>query len=385
MNYTCTAVQGVTYYNRAKAYNGYTLFTPGRGRGDVWLVSMEGRIVHHWRMPYPPGLHGKFLPNGNLLYACKILGGPLDDFGGSCAKLIEVNWDGKIVWEYDDPYMSHDFYRMKNGNTMVIRWVETPDEVAKKVKGGLPGTERQGIMWSDALREVTPDGKVVWEWIAYEHLDLDTFILCPLCGRARFANANSVFVMKNDDVLVSQRMTNMLFIIDKATGNIKWQWGPGIISHSHDAQELENGNIIVFDNGIHRNCENDGIPSYSRIPEVNPKTKEIVWEYKEEVIGNFYSYACAGCQRLPNGNTLICEAMKGRIFEVTSEGETVWEYASPFYYNRPPWGVTNFIFRAYRFGPDFEGLRGKDLSKATEVAGVSKRQIIEERTKKLGY
>ena len=34
----------------------------------------------------------------------------------------------------------------------------------------------------------------------------------------------------------------------------------------------------------------------------------------------------AGCQRLPNGNTLIAEATTGRTFEVTCKGEVVWEY-----------------------------------------------------------
>ena len=234
MNHARTTLQGVTYYDHTKAYNGYTLFTPTMGKGDVWLIDMHGRFVHHWRMPYPPGIYGKLVPNGNLLYACRIAGGPLDNFGGSAAKLIEVDWDGNIVWEYDDLYISHDFYRMKNGNTMVVRWVAMPDEITKKVKGGLPGTEREGIMWSDALREITRDGKTVWEWVAYEHMDPEIDVLCPLCGRARWANANSVFVMDNGDVLMSQRFTNQLLIVDRKTGDIKWRWGPGEIAHPHD-------------------------------------------------------------------------------------------------------------------------------------------------------
>jgi len=48
-------------------------------------------------MPYSPGAHGIFLPSGNLLYLCRIVGEPLDDFGSSAAKLIEVDWDGNIV------------------------------------------------------------------------------------------------------------------------------------------------------------------------------------------------------------------------------------------------------------------------------------------------
>ncbi len=389
MNYARTVQQGVTYYDRNKAYAGYTLFTPGFGYGDVWLIDMTGRFVHHWRMPYPPGAFGRLLPNGNLLYLCRITGGPLDDFGGSAAKLLEVDWNGNTVWQYDDVYLSHDFCRMKNGNTMVIRWVAMPAEITKKVTGGLCGTEREGVMWSDALREITPEGKVVWEWIGYEHMDPDMDIICPLCGRARWANANSVFVLDNGDVLLSQRFTNTLIIIDKKTGDIKWRWGQGEVAHPHDAQVLGNGNILAFDNGMHRNCVHDFQATRSRIVEVNPETKEIVWEYEDEVPMNFYSFACSGCQRLPNGNTLICEAMMGRIFEVTASGETVWEYVVPFYYKHPHLGRANFIFRAYRYGLDSEALKNTDFDstvagKRVPAIGEKKRRA-EDRIKALGY
>jgi len=388
MNYTRTALQGVTYHNRAKVYAGYTLFVPFFGPGDVWLMDMEGKFVQQWRIPYRPGGYGRLLPNGNLMYPCKILGGPLDDFGGSISKIIEVDWDGNIVWECNDDYLSHDFYRMKNGNTMAITWVAMPEEITKKVKGGLPGTEREGIMWGDGLREIDPQGKVVWEWIAYENMDPEIDILCPLCGRARWANANSVFVMDNGDVLLSQRFTNTLILVDKKTGNIKWRWGPGELAHPHDAQVIENGNILVFDNGLHRNCIDDSVPSYSRVVEVNPKTNEIVWDYSDRPV-NFYSYACSGCQRLPNGNTLICESFMGRIFEVTPIGETVWEYVSPFYYKHPVFGTSNMIFRAYRYGFDDPALKGKALHGKVEVSPREKpskeERAVKERLGHLGY
>ncbi len=38
-----------------------------------------------------------------------------------------------------------------------------------------------------------------------------------------------------------------------------------------------------------------------------------------------------GAQRLKNGNTLICEGLWGRFFEVTRDKEIVWEYILPFF------------------------------------------------------
>ena len=56
-------------------------------------------------------------------------------------------------------------------------------------------------------------------------------------------------------------------------------------------------------------------------------------------------------QRLPNGNTLICEGDFGRLFEVTAGGELVWEYVNP-YFGRLPKAKNNRVFRAYRYSAE---------------------------------
>jgi len=349
-------LRGLTCYDPAKAYNGYTLFAPMWGK-DVWLIDMCGRFVHRWQMPHTPGCYGRLLPNGNLLYQGKVLTGPLMDFGGSAGVLLEVDWNGNVVWSYEDPYLSHDFCRMENGNTLVIRFVPTPDDIARRVKGGVPGTERQGVMWSDALQEITPEGKVAWEWIGYEHLDPEIDVISPLLARSNWTQANSCFVMADGNILLSFAWTNTIAVINKATGDIKWRWGPGDLGFQHDATELDNGNILVFDNGRNRPLTR----VYSRVIEINPTSGEIEWEYKADPPHSFYASFIGGCQRLPNRNTLICEGPLGRFFEVTPAGEIVWEYINPFYHEHPSFGRTNMTFRAYRYGPDYAGLKGTGL------------------------
>ena len=87
------------YYDPRRAYPGYTLFSP-MGGNTVWLIDMEGRIVHHWNVDYPPGCHGRLLPNGNLLYAGKKEDSHIPDFGGSASIMLEFDWDGNVVWTY---------------------------------------------------------------------------------------------------------------------------------------------------------------------------------------------------------------------------------------------------------------------------------------------
>jgi hypothetical protein len=106
---------------------------------------------------------------------------------------------------------------------------------------------------------------------------------------------------------------------------------------------LANGNILVFDNGASRN--------HSRVIEFVPETQEIVWEYTGAPPDSFFSFNISGAQRLPNGNTLICEGRSGRMFEVTQECEIVWEFINPLVVDRVG-QPSRQVFRAYRYAAD---------------------------------
>ena len=360
----------VVYYDRKKAYEGYTLIDP-MGSREVYLIDMEGRIVHQWKLANIPALHSVFLPNGNLLRPqqtplgdeeLKVVGLAVAGRGG---EIVEVDWEGNLVWKWEDIYMNHTITRWSNGNTMVLRWYRVPDEMIPEVRGGFPGTELtvQGkkVMWADGLQEVTPDGEIVWEWIAYEHMKPEEWPICPLCPRSEWTHANSVLELPDGNIMMCCRHISRIFIIDKKTGDIIWRWGEGELAHPHDPTLVGEGRVLLFDNGGHR-LDGTNI-SWSRVLEVNLKSGKIEWEYRGNPPMEFYSALCAGCQRLPNGNTLICETMHGRVFEITPEGEIVWEFINPFYSQwMDVFGQMNGIFRSYRYGPDYPGLKGKDLN-----------------------
>ena len=79
--------------------------------------------------------------------------------------------------------------------------------------------------------------------------------------------------------------------------------------------------------------------------------------YLDEPATNFFAAYMSSVQRLPNGNTLICEAPTGRIYEVKDNVEVVWEFVNPLRAPHPYYGNTNAIPRAYRYGPDYPGLK----------------------------
>jgi hypothetical protein len=360
MSFARTSIKGLVFCDSRRAYRGLTLFTPAEGKG-VWLIDMLGEFVNQWELDYKPGCYGELLPNGTLLYAGRVDDGPLVDIEGAGGILLEVDWNGNVVWEYKDPYLHHAFYRMKNRNTLVLKWVEVPKEIAVKVKGGDPGSERQGIMWGEAIQEIRPNGKVVWEWVAHEHLDPEAINRCPLCPRDTWLHANACVELPDGNILTSFAKINTVAIVDKKTGDIKWQWGStGELAHQHCPSMIDNGNILVFDNGFHPN----GLAqNYSRVLEIDPASDKMMWSYEGPDDGDLkmliYSSMYSSCQRLPNGNTLACEGTTGRIFEVTSGGDLVWEFVNylPSCETSPINSRSYPVYSAYRYGMDYPGLR----------------------------
>jgi hypothetical protein len=121
--------------------------------------------------------------------------------------------------------------------------------------------------------------------------------------------------------LLSFRNVDLLVIIDKKTEEIVWSWGPGKVDVLSSPSALDNGHILIFDSR--------GNYGYSKVIELDPVTMEIVWEYKGDPHESFFSISGGYAQRLANGNTLISEYAHGRVFEVTNEGRTVWEWLNP--------------------------------------------------------
>lgn len=151
-------------------------------------------------------------------------------------------------------------------------------------------------------------------FIEYYHLNTIEILPETPLGKIdkRFQQGNHLICLRN---------TNTIFILDKNTKDVVWSWGPGVLDRPHMPTMLDNGNILVYDNGTHR--------TYSRILEINPLDNHIIWEYKADPPETFYSDIRGSNQRFSNGNTLICESETGRVFEVTPQGEIIWEFLNP--------------------------------------------------------
>ena len=277
------------------------------------------------------------------------------------------------------------------------------------------------------------DATIVWEWNVKYHLvqdfdtskdnygdiglspeKLDINFLNGGNGGSNWLHFNSIqFNPILNQIIISSRNLSEIYIIDHSTstteaatssggtynkgGDFLYRWGnPQSYNQGTEADRklygqhyphiIENGlidagKIILFNNGNGRN------PLFSEVFILNPETDSPgVYTYQSGTAygpaapdyiylnsttpTDFFSGILSSAQRLPNGNTLICEGINGRIFEITPSESIVWEYVSPVNSNNgniasqgaDPSTFTNTTFRGIKYAPEYAAFTGKDLT-----------------------
>lgn len=382
---------GVTYYDPARAWNGYVVI-PGSDN-QTHLIDMTGQEVHRWAYegfpswPIPTDrVNGQ---RGHLLVQLerqKDLDKEASPGNGMVnASVAEVDWNGAVQWQYGSQqqpvHQHHEIQRLADGNTLVLG----------AALRQLPGYNYRII--DNTLEEMSPQGEKLWSWSVADHLNelgfsdaqlamirdsqdadfLHMNTAAPLGPNPWFDKGDQRFAP--DNILFNSRNGNVAVIVDRQTGKVVWRIGPDYpalkldtplprpldqLIGEHDVHMVGPGlpgagNILIFDNQGNAGFppSRQGFFSASRVIEVNPQTKQIVWEYTGEksgqAISTFYSAYISNAQRLPNGNTLINEGQSGRLFQVTPQGAIVWEYVSPYYGKAMPRDhyIGNTVYRAY--------------------------------------
>jgi hypothetical protein len=334
---------GLRIYKPNKCSNGYTLFAhrtlnlPGVDIPlPIYLIDMRGNIVYTWMVDGDTVL-ARLKPNGNIVYTT----------GG---ELREIDAQSNILWSYPRR-IDHAFQYLENGSFLInYNGFDDTEYPEKSCKNEIPRTEI-----------INHDKKILWQWKGEEHLDelerLTGKKIIPSC-KGQWLNNNSCEILKDNlaakkdarfrkgNILCCFNGLNIIATIDYVTGKITWVWPPlgseEALEAPHAPNMLYNGNILIFDNGSPER-------PWTRVIELNPLTEEIVWEYHSKPEESLYSPTMGNAMRLSNGNTLICEATKNRIFEITPKGEIVWDFISTF--NKE--AGTEYIFQALRYSPEY--------------------------------
>jgi len=289
-------------------------------RPRIIEVNMLGEII--WEYPLPPnlkqytnpGFDPELLSNKNILLV-------LPGYG-----VHEINRNGDTVWSYLDKKVSHDADRLPNGNTIFVFGNNDQTDDAQ-------------------VKEVNPEGEIVWEWYARDYFDKPPFNTINNQG---WTHTNAVTRMANGNTLISPRNFGLLVEVD-AEGEVVRTIGGGVIFGDqtirlkayenadpfapHDPEVLPNGNILMM---------SQYVPN--RAIEMVPETGEVVWEYTVRDPDN---WPVRDADRLPNGNTLITGTRK--IIEVTPEGKIVWQLTLDATFDREEAAGHGF-YKAERIG-----------------------------------
>lgn len=343
---------GLLFDDPEQSTPGYVLICPVDS-GRAILLGPDGEVAHEWATGNGMTNWSYLLPNGHLFRneRCENRRGVALTVSG---RLSEYDHLGNLLWRHDDPYQHHDARRLDEG-AIYAAFTELDAETKAQVAGGRAGSETQGGPYGEAIRQVDETGQTLWEW-HFTELGLNTHRLHPNSNRWSYGHTNTVCPLDDGTYLISSKNLNLLFIVDPLTNSVTWEYQNDEMSGQHDAQMLENGNILIFANGVYASDLH-----HSQVMEIDPARNDIVWRYvARDDFTSFFSPHMGGVQRLPSGNTLVCEGNKGCIFEVNPDGDIVREYVSPHFVRSEQFGQINWLFRCRWYAessPEIQALR----------------------------
>lgn len=286
----------------------------------------------------------------------------------------------------------------------------------------------------------TNQANIVWEWNIKNHLvqdfdnskenfgvisgtpeKLDINFLNGGDGSENWLHFNSIQYDANvDQIVISSRNLSEIYIIDHSTttqeaagstggtygkgGDFLFRWGnPQAYQQGTELDRklygqhyphfikpglIDEGKIILFNNGFGRTPKfsevmiidppesTDGVyVKQSGLP-FGPASADYVYSDLSEFPSPFFSSIVSGAQRLPNGNTLVCEGRTGEVFELNQNDEIVWSYINPFDSNTdasvnqgdPP-STSNLLFRATKYSLSYSAFDNKTLTAGLPIEG----------------
>lgn len=281
-------------------------------------------------------------------------------------------------------------------------------------------------------------GKIVWEWKAWDHLiqDFDpskanygvvskhpelmdiNFVYSEAGDETDWLHFNSIaYNPELNQIMLSSFNLSEIWVIDHNIptsvaalhtggktgkgGDLLFRWGNPLVYKSgvsddqrlfgqHNAHWIEKGSpdagkIIVFNNGFGRMEGN-----YSSVDIIAPVIdakgnyelesgksflpKKAEWSYSNPESSSFFSKTISSAQRLPNGNTLICNGNSGQFFEIDKDKKIVWEYQNPVCNEG---GITQdrslcqYVFRCGLYPTNYSAFTQKRIATPSTTTGMN--------------
>jgi hypothetical protein len=347
--------------NEKDKHNGadllFTLFQV-QPKGDTSAPARVGSVVRMSRdgkleavRSFPKGIVFDFKQQPNGIYTYQAENG----FLGSCKGFNHVVIQTNSELEYQKQHVTkglvhtnkHDFDVLPNGNHVLNAY-----EPVRSSKGA-EFNRKSDCLQDSVVQEITPKGKVVFEWHALENYTTNqTFYKRD---RGDYIHLNSTDL--SDDgktylfslfgysqvAVVSRNKAELIGTLGNG-GTFKFVDDPlNGFCGSHQAEWTAENRVLLFDNGHPKRCgETEKKRDYSRAVEYQldfeAMTATKVWSYERKDI---HGKIAGGATRLSNGNTIIAWSAHSKnletapsFTEVTPQGEVVWEARAKLDYEK---------------------------------------------------
>jgi len=418
------------FYNTPQSYDGYTLFAPAASDTTYLIDNCGERVHHWVTNTTPGNTvylleNGTLLRTGKAFNPKFNAGG-----NGGLIQMLDwesnLIWEYNI--SDSTQCQHHDIEPLPNGNVLILLWSTHTQEEAEQAGRELSPSELWSEKVIEVKPDfVNGSGEIVWEWDTWDHYvqnyseALDNFgdVTNPRKINLNYSTRgfnnkdwlhfNSIdYNPRLDQIMLSNHNFGEVFIIDHSTtteeaktgkggkagfgGDILYRWGNPLaygqgteddirLVTQHDPHWIpdslpDGGKVMIFNN-----IAGDGSKDYSEIIIIDPPIDsegtyiikngyfgpdDIYWNYIANPDTTFYSKNLSGSQRLPNGNTLLCEGWIGRFTEINPNKEKVWQYVSPSGFNglllnQGETSNSNQVFRVERISKNHPALAGKEL------------------------
>ena len=223
-------------------------------------------------------------------------------------KVIELDENGKVVWELTGLGFPHEVVELPNGHLLIAEAYY--DRV---IEVNYPNKD---ILWEWNVREID------WEVVNPEW-DSDHYYSNP--KNFMFTHLNDIEYKELDNYsvcLISIREFNLIVevnytaertVSENDPNNIIWYYcdydNSTLLNHQHNPDYLDNGNLLIADSGN------------NRIIELDHEEKKIVWEYRQGL-----SWP-RDADDLGDGTILITDTQNNRILKIDKETKSIlWSH-----------------------------------------------------------
>ena len=245
----------------------------------------------------------------------------------------------RLLRTIGSPMDLHDLERLPNGHFLTITYRPREDVDMSAYGGG-----RHARVFDGVIQELTPDGRVVWEWSSRGHFSpsetepewhyRDNSDVPPAVRGIDMLHINSV-EPDGDGLIVSARHLNAVFRIERATGAVTWKLGGSFVpgesltvtgsrrgarafGGQHDARVLGDGTVTVYDN----RARADGPPAAERFRiDLVARTATRIERVTNPAVPK--STWGGSARKLPGGHWVVCWGGTNRITEQTPSGDVV--------------------------------------------------------------